>query len=316
MNKKVNVLITGCGGDIGQSIIKILKELEYINEIIGCDIHDKHPSIFLVDKFYEVCRVNDLNYLTLIRDIIIKDAVELIIPCSEPELRYHRSHSIFDDFINDDNLNVIIPNAKTLHIGFDKLLTSNYLKNNDFLFLETSELLEISEPNFPCILKDRHGAGSKKIFLIKDIIEWNFYKERYENLIYQEFVSDAEGEYTCGLYRNTKETRVIIFRRDLHGGYSGYGEVYENEEIEFFLYDLAEALDLEGSINVQLRLRDGKPYVFEINPRFSSTVLFRHMLGFKDLLWCIEFKMEGKISNYQKTNVGKKFYKGFQEYIN
>jgi carbamoyl-phosphate synthase large subunit len=29
------------------------------------------------------------------------------------------------------------------------------------------------------------------------------------------------------------------------------------------------------------------PIIFEINPRFSSTVVFRHKLGFKDVQWAI-----------------------------
>jgi carbamoyl-phosphate synthase large subunit len=51
---------------------------------------------------------------------------------------------------------------------------------------------------------------------------------------------------------------------------------------------LAEALDLRGSINVQLRITTNGPRIFEINPRFSSTVLMRHQMGFCDLVWSIQ----------------------------
>ena len=52
---------------------------------------------------------------------------------------------------------------------------------------------------------------------------------------------------------------------------------------------IAESLDLFGSINIQLRLVEKEgPMVFEINPRFSSTVGMRHMIGFSDLIWSIE----------------------------
>ena len=78
---------------------------------------------------------------------------------------------------------------------------------------------------------------------------------------------------------------------------------------------MAEKLDLNGSINVQLRLRDNVPLVFEINPRFSSTVLFRHLFGYKDVLWAIEDKLHIPLSSYHPPANGGKFYKGFQEYI-
>ena len=55
--------------------------------------------------------------------------------------------------------------------------------------------------------------------------------------------------------------------------------------------------------------------VFEINPRFSSTVLFRHLLGFKDVIWAIEAQMNNSIESYSPPSVNTKFYKGFSEYI-
>ena len=58
-----------------------------------------------------------------------------------------------------------------------------------------------------------------------------------------------------------------------------------------------------------------KPVVFEINPRFSSTVLFRHLLGFEDLKWSIEELLGDEISNFNKPKNGIEFFKGYNEYI-
>ena len=75
-------------------------------------------------------------------------------------------------------------------------------------------------------------------------------------------------------------------------------------------------LDLTGSINVQLRIQENIPKIFEINPRFSSTVLFRHLFGFEDLIWSIEDSMGYILSDNRSNVIGKKFYKGFEEYTN
>lgn len=56
---------------------------------------------------------------------------------------------------------------------------------------------------------------------------------------------------------------------------------------------IAQGLDLCGSMNIQLRLTENGPRVFEINPRFSSTVLMRHRMGYTDVLWAID-EAEGK----------------------
>ena len=100
------------------------------------------------------------------------------------------------------------------------------------------------------------------------------------------------------------------------GGFSGYGEVILNSEIEKLLNIIAEQLLLNGSINVQLIVNEKKPCIFEINPRFSSTVRFRDLLGFRDLIWSIQDKLGLPIDPYIHVKGNKKFYKGFNEYIN
>jgi len=64
--------------------------------------------------------------------------------------------------------------------------------------------------------------------------------------------------------------------------------VERRPEIGELLEAIAIAANLEGPLNVQLRLTSEGPRVFEINPRFSGTVMMRHRLGFRDLVWTIE----------------------------
>ena len=66
--KKLNVLVTGCGGDIGQSICKILKKTNFIGQIIGIDIHDKTPAIFIYPHFEIGLPCSDDNYLEIFVD--------------------------------------------------------------------------------------------------------------------------------------------------------------------------------------------------------------------------------------------------------
>ena len=53
--------------------------------------------------------------------------------------------------------------------------------------------------------------------------------------------------------------------------------------------NIANLTDLRGSINLQVRKNDDGEYLpFEINPRLSSTLAFRHHFGFEDLKWWID----------------------------
>ena len=78
---------------------------------------------------------------------------------------------------------------------------------------------------------------------------------------------------------------------------------------------MTKLLNLEGCINIQLKIHKEMPIVFEINPRFSSTILFGHLLGFKDLEWSLQEFLGEEISDYTQPQVGKCFYKGYNEYI-
>ena len=314
MKQKYNILVTGCGGDIGQSIGKILKSHPMFNRVIGCDISDEHAGKFIFDETLKISNCRDATYLPLLETIIKKHQIDLILPISEPELRFITEKQIQHSFLNKP---LICANLKAMEIGFDKFATAEFLKFSGLPYPETFIVGEMRNAKLPLILKRRTGSGSKSIFLLKGINDFNFYKNRYPEFIAQEFLNNENEEYTCGLFRSKKnEVRTIIYKRKLVDSYSGYGVLAANGSIDALLVKIAIKLDLIGSINIQLRITDKGPCVFEINPRFSSTVKFRHMMGFEDVIWSVQDVLEIPISPYIESPTGTKFYKGFHEYIN
>ncbi len=315
MNKPLNILVTGCGGDIGQSIGKILLKSRYTKNLYGIDISDKNAAQFIYPNFSLGLRFTHPDYLKSLELFTIENEIDVIIPISEPELRFFSDQNILDRI---GKAKMITASSLALEIGFDKFKTAEFLKKMNLPFPETFLAKGLKKiESFPVILKSKTGSGSKNIHKINSMDEFFFYtKNDIENYIVQEFITDDNGEFTCGLYRSSEgEIRSQIFKRELTGGYSGYGEVIENNDITCLLEKLAVNLDLVGSINIQLRISNNLPKIFEINPRFSSTVLYRHLFGFEDLLWSIEDKLKYKISEYQVNSIGSKFYKGFVEYI-
>lgn len=314
MKSKLNVLITGCGGDIGQSIGKILKSKpEIFNLVVGTDLHQEHAGKFIFDKCYSLPRCDNDGYQFKVLDIIEKNQIDIVIPISEPELRYMEKHQYQDDFFGRP---VVMANQKSLQVGFDKKLTSDFLACHKLPFPDTSLILDYNKNEYPVLIKSRDGSGSKSIHLVGSQDELTLFQRVFPNFIAQEFLLDDGGEFTCGLFRSKYgEIRDIILRRKLVGGFSGYGSREEHPEISKLLHNLALLLDLRGSINVQLRLVNDIPIIFEINPRFSSTVLFRHMMGYEDLIWSIQDKLNVPIDVYTINHSIKKFYKGFSEYV-
>ena len=313
---KINVLVTGCGGDIGQSIGKILNQVNFINELYAIDINQNNAGKFIYKNFSLGLPCNDPNYISFLYELINKYKIDILIPISEPELRF---------FSQQDNLNIfgekiITANLESLKIGFDKFKTSEFLKENNLLYPETFKIRDCNLKEikkYPVVLKHSKGSGSKNIFIAQNEETLVLYSSMLdENYIIQEYISGDMGEFTCGLYRSkNNEIKTIIFKRKLIGGFSGYGNVVYNKDIDILLHTIAEAINLQGSINVQLRLTNKGPVVFEINPRFSSTVYFRHLFGFYDLLWSIQDKMNWSLFEFEKEHSYGSFYKGFSEYI-
>ena len=315
MNKALNILVTGCGGDIGQSIGKILLKSNYTKNLFGIDISDKNAAQFIYPNFSVGLPYTHPDYLKELELFVKENVIDIIIPIAEPELRFFSNKNILDSI---GGAKMITASSLALEIGFDKFKTAEFLKKEGFPFPETFLAKDKKViDSFPVILKSKTGSGSKDIHKINTLNEFLFYtRNNIEDYVVQEYITDKNGEYTCGLYRSSKgEIHSIIFKRELTGGYSGYGEVIENKDITNLLEVLAVKLNLLGSINVQLRMTENMPKIFEINPRFSSTVYYRHLFGFKDLIWSIEDKLGYELTANHENATGRKFYKGFEEYI-
>lgn len=304
------VLVTGCGGDIGLAIGRILQESKIVEAVIGCDVQEDHAGRVFFDDCFLVERATSPNYIDVLLQLVEKERVDLVIPSSEPELRTLYANNFF----GRQGL-FLTANKKAMEIGFDKYRTAKFLQENGLPHPWTQIAAHGVPPEFPCILKSRTGCGSKDVRILVEK-DYNRSVPYNEDDIFQELIEGDNAEYTCGLFRSSSgETRSIILRRKLYGGLTGSGTVETNPEIEDLLHVIGVHLNLQGSINVQLRLRSGIPYVFEINPRFSSTVRFRNQLGFSDVIWSMQDHQGETLLGYTPAKTGVRFYKIYEDVI-
>jgi len=288
------VLITGIGGDISQGVATILRECRKDLCLVGVDVHSQHGGKLFVDFYETVPSAVDPNYLSAIGAIIQKYQVGIFIPMTEPELGALRPFSfpLFSDMV------WITSGAKMVTAGLDKFATIKAMEQLGLPVPWTIPVENGDPLSYPCILKNRYGSGSRAVFELQNNEDATFYRKRYPNAVFQEMLEPANREITCAVYRRSDGVVYsLLMLRRLTGGFTGWAKIIDNSEVTLMCERIAIGLDLKGSMNVQLRLTDQGPRVFEINPRFSSTVLMRHRLGFKDVLWAIE-EAEGKGFEY------------------
>lgn len=283
------ILITAIAGDIAQSMALIVREVFPQWRILGCDIHERHGADLFVDKWFLAPPASDPDYMPWLASLVRKEKIDLCVPMSEAELL----------LLAQGDLQVIagailvMPNSHSIEVGGDKLRTAHYLKSIGCPGPWTIPVADSDEDTlFPCIIKPRRGAGSKAVFVCHSLDDAHFYGAKFPESILQELLLPEDQEVTCAIYR-AHDGRIAVLQllRKLVGGFTGWAQVIGDREIFRQCVQLTEPLGLVGSINVQLRITAQGPRIFEINPRFSSTVLIRHQMGFQDVVWAIQEKL-------------------------
>lgn len=283
------ILITGIGGDIAQGVATIFREKRPDLCLIGVDVHTQHGGHLFVDRFALVPGADSPKYLDAIKAIVRKYSIDVVIPMSEPELAVTRP---FSELV--PGMQWITSGERVVGAGLDKFETMRALSGLGIPVPWTKPVSEGRPVAYPCILKNRLGSGSRAVFTIAGDEDMDYLGKRYPGAIYQELLEPADREVTCAVYRSrTGDVASLLLLRRLTGGFTGWAKVIKDDETSRMCEVIAQGLDLRGSMNVQLRLTDKGPRIFEINPRFSSTVLMRHRIGFSDVLWALD-EIEGK----------------------
>lgn len=295
------ILITAIGGDIAQAVALILHRSGRPYRLLGTDLAAQHGGELFVDRVFGVPAASQADYTQCMLEIVARESVDVVIPLSEPELgAWAAAPELMD------GAHWLMPNQRIVEFCLDKLETMYCLMDLGLPVPWTRTVDAGPPPALPCILKDRFGSGSKNVQRLNNDEDVRYFSTKYPAAIYQELLLPEEQELTCAVYRSADaRIAVLQMRRKLSGGLTGWFETVDEPEVATLCRSIAEGLDLQGSINVQLRLTPDGPRVFEINPRFSSTVLMRHLLGFSDLIWSLD-ELDGKPVEFPRIPAGEK----------
>jgi carbamoyl-phosphate synthase large subunit len=293
-------LITGIGGDISQGVATILRERRKEIRLIGVDTHSCHGGHKFVDHFEVVPAAIDVGYLSALEKIVREQQVDVVFPMTEPELAASRPLTG-----KVPGVHWITAGTCAIDAGLDKLKTARALAEFGLPVPWTIPVNEGRPVSLPCILKNRFGSGSRSVFLVESDEDVDYLAARYPDAVFQEMLQPENREITCAVYR-ARDGRIATLQmlRRLTGGFTGWAKVIDDEGTSRMCNQIAEGLDLRGSMNIQLRLTDKGPRVFEINPRFSSTVLMRHRIGYTDVLWALA-EAEGKSVHFPPSFLNK-----------
>jgi len=287
----MNVAVTGVGGGVGQSIIKTLQNTEY--NVIGIDGEILGTGLYATKKSYLGFYANHPKFIDRIIEICKKEKCKAVFPGLDVELM-PLSKNI--EKLKANGIIPIVSDYKVIKIADDKLETAKFLRNNDFPYIKTYRLKDYSfELDFPVVLKpQKGGARSIGSFVAKNKKEFNKYilDVDVNNYVVQEYIQG--DEYTCGTVSFENGCiGVIVMRRQLRAGDTYKAFTVKDKELSNFVKNVVNVLKPFGACNVQLRVRDDIPYIFEINARCSGTTASRALAGFNEPKMICDYIFKG-----------------------
>jgi carbamoyl-phosphate synthase large subunit len=300
VNKMKKLLITCAGGSVLNSILPQIPSILF--EIFLVDMDDEIAIKYLIKdnklgvfniSFTKCPGGNDKNYKNWMSDFIERNEITHIIPLADEELKHIvelyndketckciekiccSNNSQFVDNCVDKKRFVNISNVekkwlKPKHFLIDELLISDFLRYNKI------------------IAKPRFGRGSKKIYIFDNKNKLNIYSYvnlvNDDNYIFQEFVPGVE--YTIFCYENIVVPKRIIKKR----GITISAITEKNKIIENSCKAINLQLNPDGVFNVQgILTSDNKFYVFEINPRISTSTILTYNAGINEIMTGFDF---------------------------
>lgn len=305
-NKIVRVAVTGAGGGVGQSIIKSLQNSPY--DVVALDGELLGAGLYSVPKSYIIPYANNENYIDTLINICNKENCSYLFPGLDAELKILSDNK---ERFKTAGINVLVSEPGVIDISDNKLLTSSFLEKHGFDAPKSIDMATIGGDKslanplpIPYILKRRvGGARSKDVFMIdspdklRTLISNGL---KPEDFVAQEYIDG--DEYTCGTVSlNSECMGVIIMRRILRDGDTYKCFSIRDEKLETYIKNVIDKLKPYGACNVQLRIKDGKYYIFEINARCSGTTAARTLCGFNEPRMILDYLSKGIKPTYKIT---------------
>ena len=321
MNNQLKILITGAGGPAVSFMIKQLKSYRDCY-VLAIDMNKNSSGFFLADNYYVVPPGNSQKFQTKIKKIIIKHSINVVISVVDEELE------IFSKLSKQLNFFCIQPKLSFIKNCLDKYKFGKLLNKLNLEDLNTHTLSyymkkkRINKINFPIILKPRFGRGSRGVVQINSFEKFNqivkSITENHNLWIVQDYIRGEEYTVSVVVHSNTSNFAVVPKLIRLKEGITKIAITKKNKYISKICKKIINDTNPKGPFNLQciFNRKNNKVYIFEINPRFSTSTSLTIASGLDEINLLIDnyIGLHTNISSI-KWNENVKMIRNYTDYF-
>ncbi len=271
--ESLNVLITAASRRVPlvRAFQSALQSFGRRGRVIVTDVNPLSPAVHIADRWYHVPLATSPDYLDAIAGICDGEGIGLIVPTIDDELELFGRAA---DWLWSRGVRVAVSPEPTSRICNDKLLTCQHLRSLGIPAAESRLPGELpAAPGFPLFIKPRFGRGGVGAFAIRGQKDLEFFRGYVPTPVIQEYLDGPE--YTIDVLCDFSHRPISIVPRErvvVRSGVTDRGRTVRDESLIELAEDVAGILPFCGAANIQCRVVNGVPTVFEINPRFSGGI--------------------------------------------
>ena len=278
-----NVLVTSIGAKVPmiEAVKAAIRDLDPDAKVIGGDVDPDAIGRHLVDEFWPMPPTAELGLADIV-DHCRDHRITAIIPSRDGELTFWATHRAE---LREAGIRVMVSRLDAIATCLDKLTFSRRLIDVGLPAIPT--VLDPEEVDAPVVVKERFGAGSRRVRLDCDRPEARRYATRLESPVFQPRIRGRE--FSVDAYvddRGRFKGAVARVRELVVDGESQVTTTVDHHGLHTLAEAVARALGLSGHVMIQvIEDPDGGLHIIECNARFGGASTLALATGLDSFRW-------------------------------
>ena len=275
MNRSLNILILSCG--TRNKIVQYFKlELEGKGQVFATDCSEFAPALYEADQHFIVSNINEPGYLDEILQICLNNKISCVLSLIDPELSLIAKNK--NAFLAIGTT-PIVSEYDLVELCFDKYNFNQKLLREGFnavrSYIDKDEFyqdVEKSKIDYPVFVKPVRGSASVNISMASSKDEIEFFFNKYDDLMIQEFMSGSElgADVYIDMISNEPVAIFVKEKLKMRAGETDKAVSIKDDDLFALIVSFVSSFGFQGVIDIDIFKQNNKYYISEVNPRFGG----------------------------------------------